>query len=143
MLIFNVILGSADIASSLAAGVRYPIQATDDTQRDNPAKLKIADNDQKDSPAKLKTAAKSPPAPVPAAQAAQTQGDATPPSERDLVHQKRLQRFASDTSDKSGANPTLSLSMISWNEQCPLDQFSPLCYLQVWQQRIPQLILRH
>ncbi len=33
MLIFNVILGSADIASSLAAGVRYSIQATDDTQR--------------------------------------------------------------------------------------------------------------
>ncbi len=107
MLIFNVILGSADIASSLAAGARYPVQATDDAQRDNPAKLKIADDAQRDSPAKLKTAAKLPPVPAPVAQGGQAQGgDATPPSERDLVRQKRLQRFASDTSDKSGSNPT-------------------------------------
>ena len=87
-------LGSADIATSLAAGARYPIQATDDAQRD--------------SPAKLKTTAKSPPAPAPppGAQASQGQGAATPPSERDIIRQKRLQRFASDTSDKSGSSPT-------------------------------------
>ena len=34
-------IGSADLASSLAAGIRFPIQATDDAQRDSPAKLKI------------------------------------------------------------------------------------------------------
>ena len=84
-----------DVASALAAGVRFPVQVTDDAQRD--------------SPAKLKTTAKSPPAPVPhpGAQAAQGQGQgpggATPPSERDHIRQKRLQRFASDTSD---TNPT-------------------------------------
>ena len=89
----NIMLGSADVASALAVGVRFPVQATDDAQRD--------------SPAKLKTTAKSPlaPAPLPGAQAAQGQGPggATPPSERDHIRQKRLQRFASDTSD---TNPT-------------------------------------
>ena len=85
-------LGSADIASSLSTGVRYPIQATHGAQ--------------KDSPAKLKTATKSPLVPVPSlgAQEAQGQGGTTPPSERDIIHQKRLQRFASDTSDKSSSN---------------------------------------
>ena len=83
-------LGSADVASALAAGVRYPVQVTDDAQ--------------KDSPTKLKTTAKSPtapPVPLPGTQAAQGQGKggATPPSERDHICQKRLQRFASDTSD--------------------------------------------
>lgn len=98
-------LGSADIASSLAAGVRYPIQATDDAQRDHPAKLKIADDAQRDSPAKLKTAAKLPPAPAPGAQAAQAQGGGTtPPTERDRIRQIRLQRFTSDTSDKPDSN---------------------------------------
>ena len=95
--IINVVLGSADIASSLAAGVRYPVQASDDAQRDSPAKLKIA--------------AKSPSAPSQplGAQAAQGQGTgATPPSERDTVRQKRLQRFASDTSDKSDCTPVQS-----------------------------------
>ncbi len=86
--------------------------------------MKIADDDQKDSPAKLKTAAKSPPAPVPAAPAAQTQGGATPPSERDLIRQKRLQRFASDTSDKSGANLTqhdvMERTMSTGSVQSPL-----------------------
>ena len=86
-----IILGSAGIANALAVGARYPIQVTDDAQRD--------------SPAKLKTTAKSPPAPapLPGAQAAKGQGQgpggATPPSERDHIRQKRLQRFASDTSD--------------------------------------------
>ena len=124
MLNLNIMLGSADIASSLAAGVRYPIQATDDTQRDSPAKLKIAEDDQKNSPAKLKTAAKSPPAPAPAAQAAQTQGGSTPPSERDLIRQKRLQQFASDTSDKFSANPiqhdVMERTMSAGSVQSPL-----------------------
>ena len=93
-------LGSADIASSLAAGVRY--QASGDAHRD--------------SPAKLKTTAKSPSAPVQpiGAQAAQGQGirtGATPPSDRDIVRQKRLQRFASDTSDKSDCNPVQGVVM--------------------------------
>ena len=73
--------------------MRFPVQVTDDAQRD--------------SPAKLKTTAKStaPPVPLPGAQAAQGQGQggATPPSERDHIRQKRLQRFTSDTSD---TNPT-------------------------------------
>ncbi len=124
MLIFNVMLGSADIASSLAAGVQYPIQATGDAQRDNPAKLRITDDNQRDSPAKLKTAAKSPPAPAPAAQAAQTQVYSAPPSGRDLIRQIRLQQFASDTADKSGANPTqhdvMERTMSTGSVQSPL-----------------------
>ena len=94
-------LGLADIGSSaLAAGVRYPIQATDYAQRD--------------SPAKLKTTVKSPssaPAPPPGSRAAQGQGGTTPPTERDIIRQKRLQQFTSDTSDKSDSNPTQSVGI--------------------------------
>ena len=69
---------------------QYPVQASDDAQRDSPAKLKT----------------KSPSAPQPlGAQAAQGQGGTTPPSERDIIRQKRLQRFSSDTSDKSDCSP--------------------------------------
>ena len=86
----------------------YPIQVTDDAQRD--------------SPVKLKTTAKStaPPAPLSGAQAAQGQGQggATPPSERDRIRQKCLQRFASaqgavmelTTSSGSVQSPVLSPS---------------------------------
>ena len=49
----HIILGSADVTSALAAGVRYPIQ---------------------DSPANLKITAKSPPPPVPYREAQVTQG---------------------------------------------------------------------
>ena len=73
--------------------MQYPIQVTSDAQRD--------------SPAKLKTTAKSPTAPVPfpGAQAAQGKGQegTMPLSEQDRIRQKRLQQFASDTSD---TNPT-------------------------------------
>ena len=93
--------------------MRYPIQASDDAQRDSPAKLKIT--------------AKSPssaPAPPPGSQAAQGQGGATPPSERDIIRQKRLQRFASDTSDKSDSNSNQSVGIertaFSGSVQSPL-----------------------
>ena len=38
-------IGSSDLASSLAAGSRLPIQASDDTQADNPVKLKVTTTD--------------------------------------------------------------------------------------------------
>ena len=74
------------MASSLAAGVRFPVQASDDSQTDSPVRPK-------------KSTA---PAPAPSST---TQPSSTPPTERDFVRQQRLKRFASNTSDKSNPDP--------------------------------------
>ena len=72
------ILGSAAFASSLAAGARAPIQASDDSQPDGPVRPKAT------------------------AVSASVQGH-TPPTERDFVRQQRLKRFSSSASDKSNS----------------------------------------
>ena len=69
----NIILGSVDVVSALAAGVQYPIQVIDDAQRD--------------SPAKLKTTALAP-VPYPGAQAAQGKGqEGTNPTQNAVIEQ--------------------------------------------------------
>ena len=80
--------------------MRHPIQATDDAQRDSPAKLKTTAKSQSSAPA-----------PPQGSRAAQGQGGTTPPSERDIIRQKQIQQFMSDTSDKSDSNPTQSVGI--------------------------------
>ena len=80
------LLGSANLASSLAAGVRYPVQASDDSQTDSPVRPK-------------KSTA---PAPTPSST---SQPSSTPPTERDFGYRQRLKKFTSSTSDKSNPDP--------------------------------------
>ena len=77
--------------SSLAAGVRYPIQASDDSQTDSPV-----------GPKKSTALA---PTPLSTNQPSTNPTSSTPPTERDFVHQQHLKGFASSTSDKSNPDP--------------------------------------
>ena len=82
---------------------RYPIQVTDDAQRDSPAKLKT-------TAGKSKPVA---PAPIPVPQTSQAQpqaqlGGTTPPTERELIRQKRLQRFSSGSAQHDVVERTTS-----------------------------------
>ena len=79
------------MASLLAAGVRYPIQASDDSQTDSPVRPKKST-----APA---------PTPTSTSQPSTNPASSTPPTERDFVREQRLKRFASSTSDKSNPDP--------------------------------------
>ena len=68
-------IGSAEFPSSLAAGVPLPIQAGSDVQADSTCGTRSS---------------KPAPAPAPAG---------TPPTEREIIHQKRLERFSSEKSN--------------------------------------------
>ena len=115
--------GSADLASSLAAGVRLPIQASDDTQvqTDSPVRPKLmatnapspsSDDVRSDGPFRSKTApagSTSTSSPrekeLTATRSSKASPTAsTPPSERDFIRQQRLKRFSSSTSDRSDTN---------------------------------------
>ena len=94
-------VGSAEFASSLAAGVHHPIQASSDVQAESgtrsskpalaspPAGIHLPIQVSSDVQADSGTRS-SKPAPAPAS---------TPPTEREIIRLKRLERFSSEKSN--------------------------------------------